>query len=316
VRGLAQRLRTGGFDAVWVHGWAHIGLRQTVTAACRCGLPVLLRGDSTPEPWRPVRLKRRLRDLFCRRWFRRIAGFLCVGTRNREFYRQFGIEPQRLFWMPYTVDNAFFQGRCRQARRSREALRQSLILAAGRPVVLFAGRLVADKAPDELLTAFSTLLSAPGRLPSPYLLVVGDGPLRHGLEQQARRYGDAVRFLGFRNQTELPAFYDLCDLFVLPSRFEPWGLVVNEVMNAGKPVIVSDRVGAAPDLVEDGANGFVYPSGEVPTLTAQIAEVLECERRREEMGQRSLERIKAWGFDADRRGLIEAVEFVCCRAKE
>ena len=64
-----------------------------------------------------------------------------------------------------------------------------------------------------------------------------------------------VRFLGFRNQSEMPAFYDLCDLFVLPSHFEPWGLVINEAMNAGKPVIVSDCVGAAPDLVQTGRNG-------------------------------------------------------------
>ena len=78
--------------------------------------------------------------------------------------------------------------------------------------------------------------------------------------------GNDVRFLGFRNQTELPGLYDLADLFVLPSRFEPWGVVINEVMNAAKPVVVSACVGAAPDLVQPNLNGWIYPPGDVTAL--------------------------------------------------
>src|SRR2546422_11478662 len=99
-----------------------------------------------------------------------------------------------------------------------------------------------------LLDAFVQVQNRLSGHSEPYLLFVGDGPSRGEIEGRAGRLGSAVRFLGFRNQSELPALYDLCDVFVLPSLFEPWGLVVNEVMNAARPVIVSDRVGAAPDL--------------------------------------------------------------------
>lgn len=162
--------------------------------------------------------------------------------------------------MPYAVDNQMFQARSRAAAEKREQFRRELGLEPDRRVVLFTAKLTPVKAPEDLLEAYKQAWSwergaAPHPsgghlLPSaekegkagsakPYLLFVGDGPLRGELEAQAGAMkGADVRFLGFKNQGELPAFYDLCDVFVLPSIHEPWGLVVNEVMNAAKPVIV------------------------------------------------------------------------------
>jgi glycosyltransferase involved in cell wall biosynthesis len=307
---LRQRLREGRFDAVWVHGWGHVGLCQAVREAASLGLPVLLRGESTPDQQPQRTLRRRLRDAFCRRLFQQVAGFLCIGARNREFYRQFGVPEDLLFSMPYAVDNAFFQARCAEARPQRETLRQSLGLQPGRPVILFAAKFTKVKAPEELLAAFTLLPRGWVEDAAPYLVFVGDGPLRGTLEKRARPLGDAVRFLGFRNQSELPALYDLCDVFALPSRFEPWGLVVNEAMNAGRPVIVSDRVGAAPDLVEDGENGFVYPSGDVAALVSKLRRVVESPSLCAKMGQSSLEKITSWDFEADHKGLVEAIKAV------
>jgi len=311
VNGLRRRLREGRFDAVWVHGWGHIGLRQAVREAAALGLPVLLRGESRPDLQPRRTARRKLRDAFCRRLFQRIAGFLCIGTRNRDFYNQFGVDDDRLFSMPYAVDNALFQERCAEARPQREALRRSLGLVPGRPVILFAAKFTTVKAPEELLSAFAHIHNRFPDDSAPYLLFVGAGPLGKTLEERAQPFGAAVRFLGFRNQSELPALYDLCDIFALPSRFEPWGLVVNEAMNAGRPVIVSDRVGAAPDLIVDGVNGFVYPSGDVNALASRLHQILESSALRAKMGAGSLERITSWNFEADRRGLMEALSAVC-----
>jgi len=311
VARLRERLREGDFDAVWVHGWGHVGLCQFIRDAAALGLPVLLRGESTLEHSR-WKFKSRLRDELYLRWlFRRVAAFLCIGTRNREFYRQYRVPEDRLFAVPYAVDNAFFQARAAQAARQRETLRRFLGLQPGRPVILFAAKLIPAKAPEELLSAFSEIYSrsAPGA--APYLLYVGDGPLRGLLEQQAKPFGAAVRFLGFCNQSELPVLYDLCDVFVLPSRFEPWGLVLNEVMNAGRPVIASDRVGAAADLITKGDNGFVYPSGDAAMLAARLTQILASPRSRIVMGEHSLKRISGWNFAADRRGLLQALAAVC-----
>ena len=122
---------------------------------------------------------------------------------------------------------------------------------------------------------------------------------------------DSIRFIGFRNQSELPALYDLCDVFVLPSEHEPWGLVVNEAMNAGKPVIVSDRVGAGPDLVEDGVNGFVYPARDVAALADRLRRLIDSPEHRAAMGARALEKVARYGFAADREGLLAALDSDC-----
>ena len=212
--------------------------------------------------------------------------------------------------MPYAVDNTFFQLRCASSAPQRDALRSSLGLQPGRPVILFTAKFTPAKAPEDLLAAFTQLQRRVTGNSKPYLLFAGDGPMRETLQERAKPLGDAVRFLGFRNQTELPALYDLCDVFVLPSRFEPWGLVLNEVMNAGRPVIVSDRVGAAPDLVENGDNGFVYPSGNVTLLASRLLQILQSPSLCAKMGERSLKRISSWDFKADRRGLLEALSTV------
>jgi glycosyltransferase involved in cell wall biosynthesis len=282
-----------------------------VHEAVLLGLPVLMRGESLPEINPRGSLRRSFRDRFYRWLFRQIAGFLCIGTRNREFYSQYEVPDCRLFSVPYAVDNGFFRARCSKAMPQREILRCSLGLQSGRSVILFAAKFIPAKAPEELLAAFARLYDCFTEESRPYLVFVGDGPQRGQLEEKSKLWGDAVRFIGFRNQLELPALYDLCDVFVLPSRFEPWGLVVNEVMNAGRPVIVSDRVGSAPDLVEDGNNGFIYPSGDVSALAARLSQVLESPSLRTQMGARSLELISSWDFEADRRGLLQALLKVC-----
>jgi glycosyltransferase involved in cell wall biosynthesis len=97
---------------------------------------------------------------------------------------------------------------------------------------------------------------------------------------------------------------------VLPSRHEPWGLIVNEVMNAARPAIVSDDVGCAPDLIEDGVNGCIYPVDDVDALTGALRRVLETPGAAERMGQRARERIRNWGFEEDLHGLRQALASV------
>ncbi|MGC1677204.1 MAG: glycosyltransferase family 4 protein, partial [Candidatus Binataceae bacterium] len=207
-----------------------------------------------------------------------------------------------------------FRAGAEAARPGREQLRGELGLAPGRPVILFASKLLPRKRARDLIEACAALHSPP----RPYLLIVGDGEERAALEArtQKRGLGGAVRFLGFRNQTELPRLYDLCDVFVLPSDAEPWGLVLNEVMNAAKPVIASDAVGAAPDLVIEGENGFVYPVGDIAALTRAIERITSSPEHAAAMGAKSLEIVARYSFDADRTGLLAALAAVTGRAAQ
>jgi glycosyltransferase involved in cell wall biosynthesis len=139
-------------------------------------------------------------------------------------------------------------------------------------------------------------------------VIVGDGEERGALERQAKENGlEGVRFCGFRNQSELPGFFDLATVFVLPSQHEPWGLIVNEVMNAARAVIVSDDVGCQPDLIEDGVEGCVFPAGDVAALTDALRRVLATPETAAAMGQRALAKIQTWSFEEDVRGLRRAI---------
>ncbi|MEX2454894.1 MAG: glycosyltransferase family 4 protein, partial [Rhodospirillaceae bacterium] len=144
----------------------------------------------------------------------------------------------------------------------------------------------------------------------PYLLIAGDGELRAELEALAADAPEgSVRFLGFRGQTELPPLYDICDVFVLPSDTEPWGLVTNEAMNAGRPVIATTEVGAARDLVADGDNGFVVQPGDIDALSGALLKLFSDPELRARMGRRSLEIVGAWSFREDVEGLREALRY-------
>jgi len=151
---------------------------------------------------------------------------------------------------------------------------------------------------------------------APYLLIVGDGEQRHSLEAHVRQLGlTGVRFLGFRNQSELPRFFSLADVFVLPSRHEPWGLIVNEAMASGCAVIVSTEVGAHADLVTHGVEGCVFPAGNIAALTESLRTVFASPEIPQRMGQSARRRIAHWGFEQNIRGLRQALAFATHKIK-
>jgi len=297
---LLAHARKIGAQAIWAHGWSHAMDLAAWEVAARLRLPLLIRGDSTLPGRRGGPLRRWLhRQIYTRR-FRRVAACLAVGSWNADFYRAYGVPEERIFSVPYAVDNAFFQRRAAEARPHRAELRRKLGLSDDRPVVLFCGKLIAKKDATTLIRALAQEAAQ--------LLVVGDGELRPQLEQLAAKLlpGRAC-FAGFRNQSELPALYDLADAFVIPSTYEPFGLVVNEVMNAGKPIIASDQVGCWPDLVRPGVNGAVFPAGDAAALAAALRPFLLDPALRERAGQTSLQIIQRWSFAEDLVGLQSAL---------
>jgi glycosyltransferase involved in cell wall biosynthesis len=310
--GMFSRLRgrkeTPGFDVLWVHGYSSVNALQAMLAAKSLDIPVLLRA----EPWLGDRNRGgatlAVKQLYFKLLRGLLAGALPIGTLNAEYWRYYLGEDFPLHRMPYAVDNHYFQSRSEEAREGRAALQNELKLDPSRPVILFASKLQSRKRCRDLVDAYKNLASGPGTQPHPYLVIVGDGEERAALERQAAESGlEGVRFCGFRNQSELPRFFDMATVFVLPSRHEPWGLIVNEVMNAGRTVIVSDDVGCHPDLIEDGVEGYVFPAGDVAALTDALRRVLATPEIAVAMGQRGLAKIRTWDFEEDVRGLRQAI---------
>ncbi len=309
--GLRARLRRGQFDALWVHGYAHRGCLAGIAGAKSLNIPVMLRGESNLLSETDDALKLGVKRIAMPALLRTIDAALAIGRLNREYYLHYRVEASRIFPMPYAVDNEFFRNASEKARPRREALRAELGLKPGRAVILFASKMQPHKRAGDLLEAYVRLSSDGVAEPAPYLVFAGDGEERASLERRARALKwDSIRFIGFRNQSELPGLYDLCDVFVLPSKHEPWGLVVNEAMNAGRPVVVSDRVGAGPDLIENGVNGLVYPVRDVASLADCLRGLIDSPEHRAAMGARALESVARLDFNADREGLLAALDSV------
>jgi glycosyltransferase involved in cell wall biosynthesis len=317
-RGIASRLRgrngDGVFDALWVHGYASVNAMHGMMAAKALGIPVLLRAESWLRDRRRSGVKLALKTIFFEGLKKMVDGVLPIGTLNSEYWRHYFGDDVPQFLMPYAVDNSYFAQRAREAQSGRASLQAELGLDPSRPVILFASKLQPRKHCDHLIEAYARLARTPDAEPNPYLIIVGDGEERAALERQAAATGFAsIRFCGFRNQSELPCFFDLATVFVLPSRHEPWGLIVNEVMNAARPVVVSDDVGCAPDLIEDGVNGCVFPVGDVGALERALRRILDTRGAADAMGKCAFERIQSWSFEEDIHGLRKALASVVPR---
>lgn len=308
--GISRILRKQSFDAVWVHGYNTLTNLQVIHAAHKMRIPVLLRAESNLTD-RPRSRKTLLAKQIFFAWLRkRVSGALTIGESNTAYWRHYLGEHLPVFPCYYSVDNEFFQRECSKAAESREEFRRLLGLHAGRKIILFASKLQARKRCIDLLEAYAQLAKAAPQC-VPYLLIVGDGEERAALESRARRItpGD-IRFLGFRNQTELPRFYDLCNVFVLVSVHEPWGLVVNEVMNAGRPVIVSDQVGCHKNLVQNGVNGYVVNAYDTSALADSLRAVLAEDDKCRTMGEKSLDFIRTHSFDENVNGIRKALQLL------
>lgn len=310
-RGILKELRAGAYDALWVHGYTSVNSLQGMLAAKAMGIPVLLRAES----WLQDRSRNEARTAAKRVFFAALKGLvdgvLPIGLRNVAYWRHYLGDDFLQFLMPYAVDNEYFQQRCAEAATRRGALLKELDLDPSRPVILFAAKLQKRKRCEDLIEAYKSLCSERGGKLQPSLVIVGDGEERIVLEAQVEASGlRDVRFCGFRNQSELPRFFDLASVFVLPSRHEPWGLVVNEVMNAGKAVIVSDEVGCQPDLITDGCEGCIFAAGDVGSLTNALRRVLIDQETARRMGERALERIRRWSYEEDVHGLRRALAAV------
>ena len=311
-RGIASRLSgnsTGApFDLLWVHGYATVNAMHGLLAAKALGIPVLLRADIWLRDRVRSGAKLAIKKIFFQLLRKLVSGVLAIGTFNQEYWRHYFGEDVPLFLMPYAVDNTYFQQQSEAAQATRQELLEELHMEPGRPVILFASKLQRRKHCGDLIEAYARLISDRKSEETPYLLIVGDGEERAELEELSMLKGlKNVRFCGFRNQSEMPRFFDLCSVFVLPSRHEPWGLIVNEVMNARRPVILSDDVGCQPDLITDGVEGFVFPVGDVAALSQSLRRIFEDPDTAARMGENALRRINAWSFEEDILALRKAI---------
>lgn len=313
--GIVPALWRSHFDAVVIHGWNSITNWLAFFAAFFSGTAIFLTSES---PLCHEHSKKRGMRQMARRWalrrlFGHVRAFLFLGEENRKFYLSFGVPESKLFFYPYAVDTERLFARASALAPERDALRKKFGIARDAVVVLFVGRLVPQKRPQDLLAAFERAVAgASSGAKKLALVLVGEGELRAELENYVCARGlQNVLFAGFRNKVELPNFFALSDIFILPSGLgETWGVVVNEALCFGLPVVVSDLVGSGPDLVKPGENGFIFPTGDTEALAGHLVDLAGDEKKRRRFGEKSRALAGHHTYEEDVKGLFRALNHV------
>lgn len=305
--GIRKEIAEGRFDALVVPGWALRTYWQGVLAGRKAGVTVLVRGDSQlgghQKAW--IRLAKRL--VFAQ-VLRRFDGFLYVGQRNRAYLTHYGVPERRLFFSPHCIDNDLFGAASEAARRDGVADK-----GAGRrvPRILFVGKLMARKRPVDVLCAADMVSRRIGPVE---VVFAGSGELEPELRRVAAETKVATTFLGFVNQSQLPAVYSSADVIVLPSNSsETWGLVINEAMACGVPAAVSEAIGCAPDLVENGVTGATFADGDVAGCARALESVLALDGAATR--RRLAERMATYSPARAADGIVEAALALAARAR-
>ncbi|NBB23583.1 glycosyltransferase [Porphyrobacter sp. SLTP] len=298
---IAEKLRVGRFDAVLLLGWYLKSFLQALWAAKRMGIPTMVRGDSHLDTPRSF-LKRVGKNALYPLFLRQFDAALIVGARNKAYWRHYGYPEARMFASPHCVDTDWFEKRATQ--KAGRVLRQRMGIASTTPVALFAGKLIAFKRPGDLIVAAAW--ARENGMPVE-VLVAGSGPLEAELKALAAYHSVPLHMLGFCNQSQMPAAYAAADVLVLPSNGrETWGLVANEAIACGKPVILSNAVGCAPDLAGDGRAGRTFFLGDTVGCAEVLSETLANPPSLETIAKTSHKH----SLDAATDGIIRALQAV------
>lgn len=303
VNKIAATLERVAPDAVAIAGWSHPAALAALVWCARTGIPAVLMSDSAEideirKPWREA-IKRRVIRLFS-------AG-LVAGAPHRRYLAALGMDDVQIREGFDVVDNDHFARGAADARADAAALRAELGLK--RPFFLASCRFVAKKNLFNLLAAYRHYRAGAGAAAWD-LVLLGGGPLAPSLRGtvEAEGLGASVHLPGFRQYAELPRYYGLAGAFILASTSEQWGLVVNEAMAAGLPVLVSDRCGCSEDLVRPGVNGYRFDPLDPAELGEQMRKIAADDCDRHAMAEAGQALIADWSPDRFGRELRKSVD--------
>ncbi len=304
--GAICELRRERFDAVVLFGYMNATNVLVLLTKWWHRTPVILRGEADLNKRIGV-LKRMAKKVILSILFKFVDAFLYSYGLNKKFFEAYGAPDEKMFFYPCAVDNDYFQNE--KKRIDVAAVKRELGMVGDTPVILFSGKLMDRKRPLDLLEAYGNMAES---LPdaAPYLVFVGDGALRGRMETYIKERGlKRVIITGFKNQSELPRYYALADIFALPSEFDPSPKALNEVMNFGVAVLTTTGVGTAPDLVGTEC-GFIYEVGDVETLAKHLKKLIQDRGLLEKMKRNTLQKINDWNIAGDVRGLMQAIAHV------
>jgi glycosyltransferase involved in cell wall biosynthesis len=311
--GIFGEIIRGKYDAVLLYGYARASSWLTYVACLISGTPMLFQGESSlKQNARLGGIRKKMKYIVLRLFFKPIKGFLYLGEENKNYYLHYGVPADRLFFTPYAADNEKLFKVREELESERDALRAKLGIRPEDVAIVFCGKMYGVKRPLDLLKAFEMLMKQKLREDRKlHLLFAGDGELRPELETYIKANNvPQVHMLGFFEYNDTPKLYIMGDIFALVSSSETWGMVVNEAMCFSLPLVISNAVGSSTDLVREGENGFTFPPGDVHALSEILKRLYLDDAMRESFGKKSREIIAGYSYEADAAGFAAAVKNV------
>ena len=295
---LISKIKAWQPNALLVFGWSYHG-HLSALRYFKNKIPVIFRGDSTLLD--EIKGVRSVLKYVLLKWvYRYVDVALYVGSNNQDYFKHYGLKKDQLLFAPHAVDNQRFSSNNSTSRD----IRKELGIPKESTVVLFAGKLNAKKAPMLLLDTFLAIAES-----NSHLVLAGNGELDNELKLKAKGLKN-VHFLDFINQSEMPAVYNACDIFCLPSSGpgETWGLAVNEAMACGKAILVSDKVGCAKDLVKPNFNGLIFKAGNENDLAVKLRYLTKDSNICKQFGKASAALISDFTFDVIATAIEDTVK--------
>ena len=232
--------------------------------------------------------------------------FVVYGTRSKEYVISFGTPQERVFTAINTGSVEFFKAESERLKGQKRIIKRELGIKNNK-VILYVGQFIERKGVKYLVEAFGKLKREEKGVG---LVLVGDGPQREELIKRGHGIED-IHFTKIIQPENLPAYYAIADVFILPSLYERFGIVVSEAMASGLPIIATEKVGASADLIRDGVNGYVVKDGDVDGLYAALRKILKDPQLSWWMGENSRRMIEnEFNVDKTAQGFIEAIEYV------
>ncbi len=275
-----------------IYGHYHHLFRWCIFFAKILGKNLILTSDATSiqgiADSKGIKLK--FKPIYFRFLYNIVANALFVPSNaSATYFKSIGIVKKKIVLTPYTVNEQFIQHSFEKADVEKLRLFHQLELTDF--IFLFCSKLIERKRLDDLIIAFATINNKNSKL-----IIIGDGPLKNNMIELAKSLNifDQLIFTGLVDYAELPAYYKLANILVVPSDHEPYGLTINEAMICGLPVIASDAVGASADLIESGKTGWTYPVRNKEALSELLNHALENPSQLKEMSQACIDKMKTW----------------------
>lgn len=306
-----KKLLQSRHDCILISSYSKLSSWLAFLAAYLSGTKIIFRGEADPLQKKSA-FKSVFKKITITPFLKNIDAILYSFELNKQYYKNFGVPEEKLFFFPCAVDTERFQNTLSDFKKERNKLRQGFGIKENDFVIGFTGKLIKRKRPFDLLKSFRNInkkdLSIEGNI---HLLYVGSGKLENNLKSFVEEKNiKNVHFAGFKNQSELPYYYNIMDLFVLPSKKDPSPKVLNEAMSFSLPIITTNKVGTAPDMIVGEGVGVAVEVGNIDQIKDNILKIINNDDLRSDFKNNALKATDKWSFEEDVNGLIEAINFI------